>query len=78
MAKQPQQIDAAPAAASAADVSSGGKYEPERIYEVKLRRAVKIGAATIRPLGVHQMTGAALIDIVAREGDDAVASAQPR
>jgi len=52
-------------------------YEPQRIYDVRLRRAVKVGAATIRPLGVHQMTGAALNAIVA-EQEDAIVSAEPR
>lgn len=59
------------------------EYEPQRIYDVRLRRAVKVGAATIRPLGVHQMTGAVLNAIVADqeaagEGADAIVSAEPR
>ncbi len=55
------------------------EYEPRRIYDVRLKRAVKVGAATIRPLGVHQMTGAVLNAIVADEqGADAIVSAEPR
>jgi hypothetical protein len=53
-------------------------YEPERIYDVRLARAVKVGAATIRPLGAHQMTGATLTAIVAEQGADAIDSAKPR
>lgn len=71
MAKQAQSTDAA-------SPESASLYEPERIYDVRLSRAVKVGRATIKPMGVHQMTGAALIDIVAREGEDAIVSAQPK
>lgn len=55
------------------------EYEPQRIYDVRLKRAVKVGAATIRPRGVHQMTGAVLNAIIAdQEGADAIVSAEPR
>jgi hypothetical protein len=74
MARQPQRTTVAPDAAPDATLA----YEPDQIYDVKLARAVKVGGATIRPLGVHQMTGAVLNDIIAREGADAVSAAEPR
>jgi hypothetical protein len=53
-------------------------YEPTTVYDVRLRKAVMVGRARIKPLGVHQMTGEALNAIIASEGADAIDSAKPR
>jgi hypothetical protein len=55
-----------------------GAFDPETIYDVRLSRTVMVGRARIKPLGVHQMTGATLNAIVAEEGADAIDSAEPR
>lgn len=53
-------------------------YEPDRIYDVRLARAVRVGAMRIQPLSLHQMTGVALNGIIENEGADAIVSAIPR
>ncbi|HEY8136268.1 MAG TPA: hypothetical protein VIF61_00410 [Methylocystis sp.] len=53
-------------------------YDPSAIYDVRLAQPVRVGRATIRPLGVHQITGETLNAIVEEHGADAVASAERR
>ena len=53
-------------------------YDLTTIYDVRLAKIVKVGAATIRPLGEHQMSGEVLNGIVKEHGVDAILSARPR
>lgn len=53
-------------------------YEPERTYQVRLTRIVRVGALRLLPRNEHQLAGAALNALVAEHGLEIVDAAVPR
>lgn len=52
-------------------------YDPEKRYQVKLARVVKRGPFTYSPLHEIDMAGSLLIEIIEKEGKEAIDYARP-
>ncbi|WP_170986358.1 hypothetical protein [Rhizobium sp. LC145] len=53
------------------------KVNPEKSYQVKLARPVKLGAFTYKPLNEIDMAGKVLAAIIEQDGEDAIDYARP-
>ncbi|MGO4735985.1 hypothetical protein AB4099_05540 [Bosea sp. 2KB_26] len=61
-----------------ATASKKPKYQPDAEYDVRLARVVRYGGLKLLPRNACVLTGAALNEIVEREGEDVIDAATSR